>query len=189
MTPPHTASLTPTQTSWSLLGITIVTVMIATALRMRVPAIASSLQRRPGLRGSTGFSTLLRHVTGALAWAAFLLYALAGVAAAGTFIGRFVLWLSHLIDRWFNNLAGMLPGIGPDLANLGVGVITLVVFWRGLHLLGNFLEGRAHHGGEDGLVFLGPVLFPLVPGWFGIGAAHVYAWLSAHVGTVAAHLL
>jgi hypothetical protein len=187
------AALTPAQTTWSLLGITLAFLIVATVLRMRSVAATSSLQRSRSLRRFKAIPTLLGHLRTVLAWAAFLLYAMAGITATGTFIGRLALWCSHTLNSWFLWFAHFLPSnTYQDIANIavgGLGIVALVVFYKGLHFGFDLLEGKAHHGGADGLVFLGPSLFPLVPGWFGEGAARAYGWLGAHVDTVSAHLL
>ncbi len=208
MSPPvMTAGLTPTQTSMSLLGVTAISLALALFLRRRVPGITGSLAARAGsLRGAarggrgtasstgprTGRSTgsgagiaPLNLVRAAFGWAALLLFAVAGVAATGTFIGQFVLWAARTVDT----LVRHLPAVGQDFASAGFGIVAIVALWRGLHLLGDLVEGRAHHGGADALVFLGPMLFPLVPGYFGEGATWVYAGVASHIGPVVAHLV
>lgn len=187
------AALTPAQTTWSLLGITLGFVILATVLRMRSVSATSRLQRSRGLRRFKTIPTLFGWLRTIFAWAAFLLYALAGITATGTFIGRLILWCSRTLNSWFLGAARFLPSSTyRDIANIavgGLGVLALVVFYKGLHFGFDLLEGKAHHGGADGLVFLGPSLFPLVPGWFGEGAAHAYGWLGAHVDAVAGHVL
>jgi hypothetical protein len=189
------AALTPAQTTWSLQGITLGFIILATVLRMRSVAATSSLQRNRALRRSKSAGIVLGHVQGGLAWAAFLLYALAGITATGTFIGRLILWCSHTINSLFLWLAHFLPSSAyQDIANLAVGVgslglLAFLVFYKGLHFGFDLLEGKAHHGNADGLVFLGPSLFTLVPGWFGQGAATAYGWLGAHVDAVSGRIL
>ncbi len=189
------AALTPAQTTWSLLGVTLAFIILATVLRMRSVAATSSLQRSRGLRRFKFLPKLLGWLRTILAWAAFLLYALAGVAATGTFIGRLVLWCSRSLNSWFLWAAHFLPSnTYREIANLavgvgGIGILVFVVFYKGLHFGFDLLEGKAHHGAADGLVFLGPSLFPLVPGWFGEGAAAAYGWLGAHVDAVSGRIL
>lgn len=200
LAPAMTQSLTPTQTSLSLLGITTVSLILALFVRRRIPRLAGSVTARVGaLRGTRGGTrttsrALDAPVRGidpigltraAFGWAALLLFAVAGVAASGTFIGRFVLWTARTID----SIVGHLPVIGVEIASAGFGLVALWALWKGLHLIGDLLEGRAHHGGADWLVFAGPMLFPLVPGYFGQGATWVYAAVASHVGPVVAHLI
>jgi hypothetical protein len=127
----------------------------------------------------------LRYVRSALAWCSFILFGVAGVAASGTFIGSFVLWGSRTIESGVRHL----PVVGQDITNAGVAIVALYALHRGLHLLGDVLEGRAHQGGADALMFLGPMLFTLVPGYFGEGAAWVYAGMAGHVVPFVQHLV
>ncbi len=197
LAPTMTQSLTPAQTSLSLLGITAVSLILAVFLRRRVPRLANSVTARVGnLRGARGQSRApgggqsraldpVGLTRAAFGWAALTLFAVAGVAASGTFIGRFVLWCARTVDT----LVGHLPVIGVEIASAGFGLVALWALWKGLHLIGDLLEGHAHHGGADWLVFAGPMLFPLVPGYFGQGATWVYAAVASHVGPVVAHLV
>jgi len=211
--PAMTTGLTPAQTSVSLLGLTAVSLILALILRRRVPTVAASLNSRAtairgGLRGrrttassrgrgratpDTGMGNsgakpldLLRHLAG---WTALALFAVAGVAASGTFIGTIVLWCARRADSAFHWLVNLFPGAGHQAATLGFSLVAILALWRGLHLLADLIEGKAHHGDADLLVFLGPMLFTLVPGYFGQGATWVYAAVAAHVGPLVAHLV
>lgn len=196
--PAMTAGLTPTQTSLSLLGVTVVSLILAVLVRSRVPRAVGSITSRVGaLRGpravggggATGGRgrTLdpLALVRAAFEWCALLLFAIAGVAATGTFIGRVVLWAARTVDTAVRHL----PGIGQQAAGVGFSLVALWALWKGGHLLFDLIEGKAHRGGADWLVFIGPMLFPLVPGYFGQGATWVYAAVASHVGPVVAHLV
>lgn len=208
--PVVTESLTHTQASLSLLGITAVSLALALFIRRRVPRLASSVSGRFGalrgtLRGANGRgSTRTPNLTGpagsgslnpvalaraGLGWIALLLFALAGVAASGTFIGTVVLWFARTADSLFRWLVGLFPGGAHDVATVGFSAVALIALWIGLHLFADVIEGRAHHGGRDWLVFFGPMLFTLVPGYFGQGAAWLYATVGAHVGPIVAHLM
>lgn len=206
--PAMTAGLTPAQTSASLLGITAVSLILAVVIRRRVPQVAASVTNRVGaLRGTLGASRGAGRGRGAagaspgrgrgmdpvglaraaLGWIALALFAVAGVAASGTFIGGVVLWAARTADTFSRWLIGLFPAAGHTAASLGFSLVAVAALWLGLNLLGDLLEGKAHHGGADLLVFAGPMLFTLVPGVFGQGATWVYANVAAHVGPLVAH--
>ncbi len=208
--PVVTQGLTHTQTSLSLLGITIVSLTLALFIRRRVPRLASSItghftavRGTLGGRGGTGRAGGLGIGAGggrgtlnpvaltraAAGWAAILLFAVAGVAASGTFIGSIVLWLAHTADSFFRWAISLFPGGGHDAATIGVSIVGLLLLWWGLHLVADLIEGRIHHGGRDWLVFAGPMLFTLVPGYFGQWSATAYAAIGSHVGPIVAHLV
>ena len=210
LAPTMSESLTPTQTSISLLGITAVSLILAVIIRRRVPRVAASINNRVGaLRGSLGGRGNSRTrgssatnlgsrsrgmdpiglARAALGWIALALFAVAGVAASGTFIGQIVLWAAHTADAFSRWLIGLFPSGGHAAASLGFSLVAVAALWLGLNLLGDLIEGKAHHGGADLLVFAGPMLFTLVPGVFGQGATWVYTNVAAHVGPLVAHLV
>lgn len=164
---------------------TVLCLIFALFLRRRTPSITASIERRSLVQRSGGAVKTLRHVRTALAWCSFLLFGVAGVAASGTFIGSFVLWVSRLIEAGTRHL----PVIGQDVTNVGVALIALIALHKGLHLLGDVLEGKAHQGGADVLMFLGPMVFTLVPGYFGEGASWVYAGMASHIVPLVQHLV
>lgn len=213
-------SLSHTATTMSLLGITIVSLILALFIRRRVPRLAASVSgriaavggtlggrgagRRPGRTGGRGRGAgALAAPTGArapsfnpialaraaLGWIAILLFALAGVAASGTFIGTLVLGTAHLADRFFMWIVGLFPNGHTQAGAIGVSIVGLLMLALGLHLAFEVVEGNAHHGGRDWLVFAGPMLFTMVPGYFGQWSATVYAAIGSHVGPIVAHLV
>lgn len=178
------SALTHAQASMSLLGVTVVCLILALFLRRRIPGITSKLERTALVQRAGGAVKGLRYVRTALAWCSFALFGVAGVAASGTFIGTFVLWVSRTIETGTHHL----PVIGQDIANGGVAIIALVALHKGLHLIGDVLEGKAHQGGADVLMFLGPMVFTLVPGYFGEGAAWVYGSMASHIVPFVQHI-
>lgn len=214
-TPVVTQSLSHTATSLSLLGITIVSLILATFIRRRVPRLASSITGRfatmRGTLGGRGARTgsgrgrgsaaalgggsragslnLGALARAALGWVAVLLFAVAGIAASGTFIGSTVLWLAHTADRFVAWLIGLFPGGHQDAATIGVSIVSLLILYWGLHHFADAIEGRLHHGGRDWLIFAGPMLFTLVPGYFGQWSATAYAAVGSHVGPIVAHVM
>ena len=182
---PATAALTHTQTSMSLLGLTAVCLVLAFFLRRRTPGITASIERRSLMQRSGSAVKTLRHARTTLAWASFILFGLAGIAASGTFIGTWVLWGSHTME----SLVSHLPLVGQQITGAGFLLVGLFALHKGLHLVGDVLEGKAHQGGADMLMVLGPMVFTMVPGYFGEGAAWVYAGIAAHVGPVVANLV
>jgi hypothetical protein len=179
------SGLTHFQASASLFGLMVVCLVLALFLRRRTPGITASIERRSLVQRSGGAVKTLRHVRTALAWCSFLLFGVAGVAASGTFVGTCVLWASHTVE----GLAGHLPVLGQQIIGGGALLLGLVFLHKGLHLLGDVLEGKAHQGGADMLMFLGPMVFTLVPGYFGEGAAWVYAGMANHIVPVVQHLV
>jgi hypothetical protein len=215
LAPTMTQSLTPTQTSASLLGITLVSLILAVIIRRRVPRVAASINNRVNaLRGTLGGKSGSRAGAGrgrggvrdtvadqsrgidpvglaraALGWIALGLFAVAGVAASGTFIGTIVLWAAHTAETFSRWLIGLFPLGAHTGASLGFSVVAALALWLGLNLLGDLIEGKAHHGGADLLVFCGPMLFTLVPGVFGQGATWVYTVVATHIGPIVAGLV
>lgn len=213
--PAMTQSLTSAQTSLSLLGITIVSLILALFLRRRVPRLAASVSgwfasmrnqvggrsSRTGTRRGRGAPRdavaptrqrgidLAGLARAALGWIAILLFAVAGVAASGTFIGTVVLWFANLANRFAMWIAGLFPNGHSEAASIGVSLIGLAILALGVHFVTDLIEGKAHHGGRDWLVFAGPMLFTLVPGYFGQWSATAYAAIGAHVGPIVAHLV
>lgn len=209
--PVVTQSLSHTATSLSLLGITAVSLALALFIRRRVPRLASNVSgrlaaargalssRSGGARNNTtlgiggnGRGASLNPIVlsrAILGWIALLLFAVAGVAASGTFVGTTVLWVARLTDSLFRWIISLFPGGAHDAATIGFSLVSLLALWLGLHLVADVIEGRAHHGGRDWLVFAGPMLFTLVPGYFGQWSATAYAAIGAHVGPIVAHLV
>lgn len=183
--PPLAASgLSHSVASVSLLGVTALCLVLALFLRRRTPGITASIERRSLVQRSGTAVKGLRHTRTALAWCSFLLFAVAGVAAAGTFIGTAVLWGSHQVQH----VVDLLPVKGQLGVNAGLLIVGLYFLHRGLHLIGDVLEGKAHQGGADWLVFLGPMVFTLVPGYFGEGAAWVYGAVGTHLLPLVQHV-
>jgi hypothetical protein len=201
--PLHTAALTTTQAHWSLFGAMALCLVLAWFLRRRTPGITASIgrlvpgtredapvaRRTPGTRRTSGRSGhaaarglhLLRHAAG---WASLALFAVAGVCASGTFIGTCVLWASRTIE----SLVRHLPVVGQQITGGGALIVAVYALHKGLHLIGDVLEGKAHEGGADLLMFLGPMVFTLVPGYFGEGAAWVYSGMATHIVPLVEHL-
>jgi hypothetical protein len=210
-----TQGLTHTQTSLSLLGITIVCLILATFIRRRVPRLAASIAGRFasmrgafGARGSrsgsgrgraaagtlgagsrTGSLNLAGLARAALGWIAVILFAVAGVAASGTFIGTTVVWFAHLANSFITLIIGLFPGGHQDAKTIGVSIVALLILLWGMNHYADAIEGRLHHGGRDWLVFSGPMLFTLVPGYFGQWSTTAYAALGSHVGPIVAQLM
>lgn len=186
MTPPPEMQmgLNGAETTVSLLGATAVCLILGIILRKRVPAAASSIERRPLVQKFGGGPKAVRHGRALLGWVALALFIVAGIAAEGTFIGRLFLW----VDRTIDDGARHLPWIGQDIAGAAFSVVGAVVLWRAGHLVFDLLEGRAHHGGSDWVVFLAPTLFPLLPGFPGQWSTSLFTSLATHVGPFVAHL-
>lgn len=182
--PLHDAALTATQAHVSLLGATALCLIFAFFLRRRAAGITSSIERRGLVRRSNGAVKTVRHSRTVLEWAAFLLFAAAGVCASGTFVGSLVLWFARQVQHLFD----LLPVKGQLGVNAGLLIVGLFFLHKGLHLLGDVLEGKAHQGGADWLAFLGPMVFTLVPGYFGEGAAWVYSGMATHIVPLVEHL-
>lgn len=180
----HAGTLSPSQTAASLLGVTAVCLTLGLIVRRRTPAAASSIEGRPLVRKNGGAVKTVRHGRALLGWIALALFTIAGIAAQGTFIGRFFLWCTRTIDDFSRHL----PWIGRDIAGAGFGIVAVIVLWKAGHLVFDLVEGKAHHGGSDWLMFTAPVLFPLVPGWFGEGATRLFTDLATQVGPYVSHL-
>jgi hypothetical protein len=184
--PQHPITATFTSLSgWALIGFTIIVLMLATLLRTRSKSTVGSIKKWRLINKSKGAKRGLDMTHTLLAITALLLFAVAGIAAAGTPIDTAVTWASHTINTWF----GHLPKIGRWITEGGISIVGLVNAWKFAKLVPDVIEGKAHQGEADLLVFAGPMLLPLIPGLIGQFWARIYSFVGAQVGAEVARLL
>lgn len=149
-----------------------VTLAIGILLRARASRAVGSIKRRSLVQRSEVAGATLTHTHTFLGWFSLLCFAVAGIASTGTIVGTWVLWGAKAITDATHHV--------PLPALVLINVVGIYVLWKAGHLFFDLVEGKAHHGGSDWLVFLGPTIFPLVPGLFGRFWTWVYT-LIAHL--------